>query len=68
MCHALWLQIKVLINVWDMNTNLNLAEGTLKMEQNSLCPGRHTVQKSNSVPAGKVLGGHPIGLILEILL
>lgn len=51
-----------------MNTNLNLAEGTLKMEQNSLCPGRHTVQKSNSVPAGKVLGGHPIGLILEILL
>lgn len=26
---CLWLQIKVLINVWDMYQILNLAEGTL---------------------------------------
>lgn len=67
-CHAPWLQIKVLINVWDMYKILNLAEGTLIVEQDNLCPGRWTLKKSNSVPVGEVPGGHLIGPILEILL
>lgn len=31
--HALWLQIKVPINVWDMYKILNLAEGTPTVEE-----------------------------------
>lgn len=34
--HALWLQIKVLINVWDVYKILNLAEGTFIAQQESL--------------------------------
>lgn len=47
---------------------LNLAEDTLTVEQESLCLGRQTLKKNNRVPVGEVLGGHLLGLILEILL
>lgn len=67
-CHALWLQIKVLINVWDMYKILNLAEGTLTVKQENMCPGRATLQKRSRVAVGKVLSGHLIGLILKKLL
>lgn len=51
-----------------MSNILNLAEGTLIVEQESLCSGRQTLKKSNSVLVGEVLAGHLIGVIPQMLL